>query len=414
MKREDDVAEATEATQTSGAARAQVQALGTTRVQAPGAARVSEAAQASGTPLAPASGTAHVPAYRASREQASGTAPASGTSHAPASGTAPVQASGTDPASRVPQTRVRKASRAPIIGIVPSFLPESNALSVRQHYTDAIVAAGGAPLMLPLTRDTSVYERLFPQMDGFLLTGGQDINPARYGEQAASDKLSELTPTREEVECLILAYANQFDMPVLGICRGMQMINVFFGGTLYADLADQFNAGEHSFARSVGHWQKEPYEKPTHFVDIVRASKLHEILGADRIPTNSMHHQGICKLAPQLNATAYGPDGLVEAVEVRGRTFIMGVQWHPEFFSKEKQMGCMFSSLVNEARAAADRARVAVAEVPCRMRTCFQASACDHADSLRRHQHAAPRPQLRIERQDDDELWPSITFADCI
>ncbi len=268
-----------------------------------------------------------------------------------------------------------RAKKRPIVGIVPALLPDEASFQVRQNYCDAIIAAGGTPLILPLTLDMSVYEELFPSIDGFLLTGGTDIDPHRYGEEGTSDKLGEFTPSREEVECLILSYAYQFDVPVLGICRGMQMINVFFGGTLYLDLADQFCPKENCPLGGIAHWQKEDYSKPTHFVDIVRASKLADILQTDQVATNSMHHQGVRKLGPLLDAAAYGPDGLIEAIEVRDRSFIIGVQWHPEFFAGEKHMGCIFTSLIQEAKRCSRRARTAVANscvFSCRTKPCLR------------------------------------------
>ena len=294
-------------------------------------------------------------------------------------------------------------NRLPIIGIVPALLPDDQALQIRQNYIDAIIEAGGVPMLLPLTSDFQVYETLFPLIDGFLLTGGCDINPARYGVEPSSDKLSELTPSREEVECLILSYAYQFDIPVLGICRGMQMINVFFGGTLYLDLADQFNHAEKD--GNIAHWQKDDYEKPTHFVKIVRSSKLNHIMETEHLETNSMHHQGIRELGALLDPVAYGPDGLVEAVEVRDRSFILGVQWHPEFFAGKKNMGCLFASLVQEAQRTALRQRT--------VNSGMIVTACHNQPCM--HSFTIPA-NLRIETEEntEDKLWPSITFADSI
>lgn len=274
----------------------------------------------------------------------------------------------------------------PVIGIVPSLQPDEGALRLSGHYAEAIVAAGGVPLILPLSSDIGVYETLFPMVDGFLLSGGQDINPERYGTCVSYGKLTELTPEREDVECLILSYAYQYDVPVLGICRGMQMINVYFGGTLYLDLADQFgDPSQPSYARDVGHWQKGDFSTPSHFVDIVRTSKLGTILKAEQVPTNSIHHQGVREVAPKLDPVAFGPDGLVEGVEVRDRSFIIGVQWHPEFFAGDKHMGCLFTALMTEALTSRKRRRL---------------------PSRQRH--------LRIQKENADSLWPTIRFADCI
>lgn len=137
-----------------------------------------------------------------------------------------------------------KVEQRPVIGIVPTQVPDEDIVRVNDHYTKAVIASGAAPLVLPISSDLSVYESIFPLLNGFILTGGQDIDPARYGGPSTYEKLSDLTPQREEVECLILSYAYRYDIPTLGICRGMQVMNVFFGGTLYLDLADQFQGGD--------------------------------------------------------------------------------------------------------------------------------------------------------------------------
>lgn len=246
----------------------------------------------------------------------------------------------------------------PIIGIVPTSLPDVNKIELRGAYADAIIAAGGSPLVLPLVADKRVYETLFPIMDGFLLTGGADISPERYYSNEHHSKSDVPTPLREEVECLILSYAYKFDVPTLGICRGMQMMNVFFGGTLYQDLYDQFPIHDDDEPElPIQHWQQDDWSNPSHFVHIIRESKLGEMLNSDRLATNSMHHQGVKELSPMLRPAAYGPDGLVEAVEMPDRTFMMGVQWHPEYFAR-KNMKCIFSTLVNEAAAARRSGRV--------------------------------------------------------
>ena len=258
----------------------------------------------------------------------------------------------------------------PVIGIVPTRNTAEKSLGFPERYADAIIMAGGAPLMLPLSGDPRVYETLFPLIDGFVLTGGIDIDPVRYGAVADSGKISEHTPDREELEYLILSYAHRFDLPTLGICRGMQMINVCLGGTLWRDLGDQFpgvvrpgvNDGLAQLPTLV-HWQPQPYDAPTHFVRIVPDSRLFKLTGLDEIKVNSMHHQGVCDVAPGVDAVAFAPDGLVEAIEVRDRAFMVGVQWHPEFFAKRKlrRLTCVFDGLIAAAAQSRDRKRGSVA-----------------------------------------------------
>ncbi len=242
-------------------------------------------------------------------------------------------------------------ARLPIIGIVPTFKVDDESLELPDRYVKAVVASGGAPVVLPFDPDVAIYETLLPNIDGFVLSGGQDIDPVRYGETITYGKAEELAPGREEVEYLILSFARQYDVPVLGICRGMQMINVAFGGALYQDLGAQSGCS--------GHWQTVDYSCPTHHVRIETDSKLGHILGVSEGFVNSMHHQGIRELAPALSAAAFGEDGVIEAVEAPGLTFMMGIQWHPEFFAGQRspeeigEATCMkrlFDTLVDEAR----------------------------------------------------------------
>ena len=374
-------------------------------------------------------------------------------------------------------TRAMDESR-PVIGIVPTLDPNEGILRMNNHYAQAIVAAGGAPVIIPFSSDVSVYESLLPRIDGFVLSGGQDISPVRYGGDITYGKLSELTPEREEVEYLLLSYAYQFDYPLLGICRGMQMINVFFGGTLYLDLEEQFDGvaamddrpladlgasapivaaavagataggqevagaagavaampcvagaaaavnavrgvagagaasgaargsgaasrasapGENEGAAAdptvttpagnrVSHWQTCDYAIPTHTVSIMRQSKLGNILGRDHASVNSMHHQAVRTVPPNLKATAYGPDGLVEGVEVGDCTFLMGVQWHPEYFAGEGQhMAPLWKALIDAARS-----------TRCRTGRCHDCLRIDRAEA------------------DANSVWPAVSFADYI
>ena len=245
--------------------------------------------------------------------------------------------------------------RRPIVGIVPGLVPSDTDLRVAEQYEDAIDLAGGAPLVLPLLHDASAYRSIFPMLDGFVLSGGNDVDPSQYGKGDGLGKVGELTPLRDSVERLILAYAYANDIPVLGICRGFQMINVFFGGTLYLDLADRRLIpgrlpGDTGVA--VEHRQTHSYDHPTHRVEVAPGTQLARLVGAGSLHGNSMHHQGVEQLAPVLRAAATSPDGLVEAVEMPGRGFLMGTQWHPEYFPAPDQMGGIFSGLIDEARRA--------------------------------------------------------------
>lgn len=243
------------------------------------------------------------------------------------------------------------SSVRPIIGIVPTYKVDDESLELPDRYVKAVAAAGGVPVVLPFNRDVAIYETLLPTMDGFVLSGGQDIDPVRYGEDITFGKAEEISPGREEVEYLIISFARQYDVPLLGICRGMQIINVAFGGKLYQDLDAQ--------ASRAGHWQEAEYDKPTHHVSFEPESKLKEILNRESAFVNSMHHQGIRELGEGLRAAAFGEDGLIEAVEAQDLAFMIGVQWHPEFFAGQKSpeeigsatsMAKLFDRLIDEAR----------------------------------------------------------------
>ena len=283
---------------------------------------------------------------------------------------------------------MNSGTQRPVIGVIPTFQTEDSSLLLPKRYLSAIEAAGGAPLILPLSQSEKTYEALLPLMDGFLLSGGQDISPERYGATRTA-KVSETTPGREDVEHLVLSYAYRYDVPLLGICRGMQMMNVFFGGTLHLDL-DQRESGEtaaspHCSAMPcmrIMHQQTTPYSQPSHQVRIAAHSRLGKAVRADTLEVNSIHHQGIRTLAPGLAPTAFGPDNLTEALEVIDRTFMIGVQWHPEFLVNDSRMGLIFQELAKQARLYAQQ------------------------------RHAAP--SIRIDRTESDGAWPIVEFADYI
>ena len=210
-----------------------------------------------------------------------------------------------------------------VIGLIPLVDEARDSLWMLPGYMDGVAAAGGLPVMLPLTDDEADLDRLCEMCDGLLLTGGHDVSPALYG-QTPLPECGATCPARDAMETGLLRRAMARNLPVLGICRGIQLINAALGGTLWQDLPTQRPS-------EVTHQQKPPYDAPAHAVDLLPGTPLYDLLGRDALPVNSYHHQAVRDLAPYLQPMALSPDGLVEAVYHPGQRFLWAVQWHPEF-----------------------------------------------------------------------------------
>lgn len=210
----------------------------------------------------------------------------------------------------------------PIAGQVPL------AWVMGQRYVRALTAAGAVPWIIPLLPDDEPTLRLiYDRLDGLFLTGGVDVDPAFYGEERHT-LCGKTDPPRDRTELTLLRWAAAEGKPVLGVCRGIQVINVAGGGTLYQDLGAQFaQALKHDCFPHQGDYRRDSL---THAVRVQADSRLGRILGVEEVPVNSMHHQGIKRLAAGLAPTAFAPDGLIEGVEGVNGQFLVGVQWHPE------------------------------------------------------------------------------------
>ncbi len=195
-------------------------------------------------------------------------------------------------------------------------------LGTNEDYVRGVQQAGGIALLVP-PGDVEAGLALFDQAQGLLLTGGADVDPARYGAEP-SPKLGRTEPDRDALEFALLGRAVQRNIPVFGICRGQQVINAALGGTLYQDLASEHPS-------DLGHTTPDgmPRDYIAHSIDVEPRTYLAHVVGAGQLEVNSFHHQAIKDLAPGLRATAFSPDGIVEGVEsVDGR--ILAVQCHPE------------------------------------------------------------------------------------
>lgn len=212
-----------------------------------------------------------------------------------------------------------------MIGILPLFDADKESYWMLPGYMKGIEDAGGIPVMLPLSTDQETLEVLASTFDGFLFTGGQDLNPAMYNENI-KDGCGELCHDRDKMEEALFQLVMHLDKPVFGICRGLQLFNVLLGGTLYQDIPTEMLT-----KTKITHKQNPPYDKPVHSVYIEAGNILHQILDTEVLMVNSYHHQGIKKLSNQLVCVAQSEDGLVEAVVIPNKTFALAVQWHPEF-----------------------------------------------------------------------------------
>jgi putative glutamine amidotransferase len=210
-------------------------------------------------------------------------------------------------------------------------------------YSQAILHAGGAALILPTAQDRKSLEAILNVVQGLILSGGPDIHPLRYGEEPIAG-LGEVDEALDQMELLAAAMAIAKNLPVLGICRGIQVLNVTLGGTLYQDITSQIPEG-------ICHTPKTDKAVNTHTVRIEPGSRLHKLVGRQEIWVNGKHHQAIKDLAPGLVASARSKDGVIEAVELPAKRFAVGVQWHPEGTWREDACSQkLFSAFVKAAR----------------------------------------------------------------
>lgn len=217
-------------------------------------------------------------------------------------------------------------NKKPMIALTPLVDEARDSYWMLRGYMKGIELAGGIPVMLPLMDDEDSVERMADMFDGFVFTGGPDIAPERYG-QAPLPECGETIPGRDALETKLLSAVLGRNKPVLGICRGLQLINTVLGGTLYQDLPSQHPS-------QISHRMTPPYDRAWHEVSLEEGSPLRTLLGRDRIGVNSCHHQAICVPASGLVPMAWSPDGLIEAVYMPEKKFLWAFQWHPEFSYK--------------------------------------------------------------------------------
>lgn len=239
---------------------------------------------------------------------------------------------------------------APLIGITPNPMPAKDggtgSICVGEAYTRAVIQAGGIPLIMPVGLSQEGLDELFTCLGGILLTGGGDIDPARF-DGAVHPRVYGIDVRRDDLEIRLTQMAAAARRPFLGICRGIQVINVALGGSLYTDLSDQLPA-----ALKHDQYPEMPRDFLAHSVQIASGSRLARILREETIRVNSMHHQGVKEVAPQLAPVAFAPDTLVEAVELPDHPFGLGVQWHPECLQELASQRELFRALVLAAASA--------------------------------------------------------------
>lgn len=240
--------------------------------------------------------------------------------------------------------------RKPVIGITPSPMEDRQAhgtftrYAIATTYTEAVEAAGGIPIVIPPQEGN--IAAILDLVDGVIISGGGDIDPMQYGQSDVHDKTYGIHVGRDSLELSIAKEAIERDIPVLCICRGIQILNVALGGTLIQDIPDQYPT-------DIEHRQQEPgipKEEPGHRVSVTPGSLLERTYGSSEIAVNSFHHQAIKDLAPMLVIDGVATDEVVEAVSHPGSTWILGVQWHPEMmFRAHPEHLKPFEALVHQA-----------------------------------------------------------------
>ena len=233
----------------------------------------------------------------------------------------------------------------PIIGLCSSYEKdeENDRIFLNREYLDAIRHFGGMPLVIPAEAGEDEQAFLLSQCDGLVLTGGNDITPSLYGEEVLNDTVVP-APERDRGEPRLCDIAMARNLPILGICRGIQILNVHFGGTLYQDIPAQYDT-------PVNHSMEKPYHRTCHDCTVLPGTPLQTLLGVDRIQVNSHHHQAVKDLAPGFQVMGRCSDGIVEAMWKPDARFLWAVQWHPEkIWDIEESSAKLFEAFITACK----------------------------------------------------------------
>ena len=231
--------------------------------------------------------------------------------------------------------------KKPIIAIFGSN--DNGGAYLRCHYYKALVELGCIPTLVFTGQPEENIRYFIDLADGFMFAGGIDVDPMLYGEEKLNDSVS-IDPERDASECLALPMILQTKKPIFAICRGMQICNVALGGSLYQDIPAQIPS-------DIAHRQKENGERDTHGVTIDKNSRLYEIIGSERIMTNSFHHQSVKTVADGFSVSARSDDGIIEAIEDKSHPFFIAVQWHPEYTAEiSGPSRALFDAFINACK----------------------------------------------------------------
>ena len=240
--------------------------------------------------------------------------------------------------------------KKPVIGVSTSIMVDHEGefagyerIYVNRDYIRSIIEAGAVPLMLPLEDSEENLRESLDLVDAVIFSGGHDISPFRYQEEPHA-KLEEICPERDQFDFMLYRLAKERSLPILGICRGYQLMNVAEGGSLYQDLSQKES-------ESLKHSQGHGPSIPTHSVKIFPGTKLHQILGKEDIKVNSFHHQALKRVPDTAEVSGRAFDDVVEAIELKDYSFGIGVQFHPEMLQeKDEDMKKLFRALVEAAK----------------------------------------------------------------
>ena len=241
-------------------------------------------------------------------------------------------------------TITAQTAKKPVIGI-SSTSGGGTTTQVPITYVNSVIRAGGVPVVLPITSDTELLSAMLERVDAVIMTGGEDIDPLKWFGEEPIQAMGEIAPKRDDFDIALIRLTIEKGIPLLGICRGHQLLNVAFGGSLYQDIPSQVKG------HFVKHGQSTPGWYGTHSIRIDKGSLLNKQIGLDSVAVNSFHHQAVKDVAPGFKVTAWSKDGVVEAMEKIGSTKVYGVQFHPEVFTSngyDTFIG-VFKHLINEA-----------------------------------------------------------------